>query len=274
MPASIPPPTDSDHEDVHWALTTANSLHAQGEQAEALRWLRKAVSAAVACDDSRRAAELGRSATALESSLTGANTMRGADDGETAPLGHNFDLDSPTHVDSPDRHLDAAISSTDNDITLVPFTKKAREAPSSATALSRVSADAPRKQRAVADTLQTDHFRIDHAPTVVDDGELPPYIEPGTESTVAMRAVPNAHEISDVDSMTSDDSPMSQTAQAITAVPQHRVALLASPDGYDPRVMLLRNNMRAPPGAGVAILTPASSRDAALIAHLLGLPQK
>lgn len=273
MPREIPQPTDTDHEDVHWALSTATSLHAQGDRSEALRWLRRAISAAVEQNDDSRAAELGRSALSLEAALTGAQTHRRnttdvmppdiAD--ERTTLAEHFDLDQPTHVDSSSRHIhvedtndDAELSSTDGEITLVPYTMKAAGVP------------APRRQPPPVRRVEGTRSKTHVSPGVTSD--LPAYVEDGDENTLAMRAPPNQHEISDVDSM--PGAPVSQTADAIAPVPRHRVVLLASPDGHDPRVMLLRNGMDAPPGAGVAVLIPATSQDARVIAQLLHPKEK
>src|SRR5262245_23805725 len=73
----IPPPEEGDGEDVHWALTTAASLQASGDYPEALRWLRRAVTAALASSHDGRAIELGRCAAELEEALAGAPTDRG-----------------------------------------------------------------------------------------------------------------------------------------------------------------------------------------------------
>jgi hypothetical protein len=54
----------------------------------------------------------------------------------------------------------------------------------------------------------------------------------------------------------------------------HRVALLASPDGHDPRVMALKRGDSAPAGAGVAVLIPVTGNDAARIRLLLGLDRE
>ncbi len=272
MASLIPQPMDTDTEDVHWALTTATSLQAQGDNAEALRWLRKAVSAAVASDNDTRAIQLGRCAATLEASLGAAATQRGNLQNRLNAInqlsGHapvdadTFDLDQPTFVDSTARTMvleeDTVISSTDGDITLVPFTQKtdsgARHTPPPPAARQpRPPAASPRAQ-----TLQVDQFP-------------PSYVEVGEESTRAMRRAPNHQEISDFDSVA---EPSSRTAHALAPVPQHRVALLASPDGHDPRVMLLRPGMEAPASAGVATLTPVTSRDADVIAQLLASKRK
>lgn len=294
MPGPIPKPTDDDHEDVHWALTTANSLQAQGDHAEALRWLRRAASAAQNNEDAARAEQLGRSAIELEAALSGARTMRVAPDGASnaaleaaketvvdsettvhgmlersgVPRG-TYDLDQPTHVDSspPSSHsisddrtqAEAGLPSTDREITLVPFTMKAGTAPPAH----------DRRPTKGTGTLQLEESPLaqDDAPTSVDGSTPELYVDPPDGNTLAMKAAPNEDELAITDSM--PRAPISETATALAPVPRHRVALLASPDGHDPRVMLLRDGMRAPAGAGIAFLIPASSRDAGTIANLL-----
>ena len=310
MPAPIPQPMDSDHEDVHWALSTATSLQAQGDVVEALRWVRKAISAAVANGHKARAQELSRAAARVEASLSGALTQRVSafedeatalddtalahsavaqsamaraasaqsldapgptllDESTVASAVGNYDLDQPTFVDSsPRRHIAAAARTllegtaptSDGEITLVPFTKKA----ASVTAVSRIPDQAgyARQKLPGADTIAMD----DHADAAGDE------LDPANASTVAMRVPPNVDDISDLDSI--GDAPISETARAMTAVPKHRVALLASPDGHDPRVMLLRDGMAAPPGAGLAYLIPASSGDASRVGQLLDVGRK
>ncbi len=283
MPATIPPPTDADSEDVHWALTTAQSLEAQGDYGEALRWLRRAVAAAATQADHGRASELERCAASLENVLKSQPSERRNTTDVMPPLFRDEregdaprmdDLDQPTHVDPSSRsvHAEEALTDSrspaiDSEITLVPFTMKAVESPAGALPpRAPAHAAAPRAARRGSDTLEVAHFEAGTDPRPGHE-ELPPYVEEGEESTLAMRAAPNQDEISDVDSMVG--IPSSHTARAIEAVPRHRVALLASPDGHDPRVMLLRDGMQPPPGAGIAMLIPSSSQDAKIVAQLL-----
>lgn len=143
----FPAPREDDHEDVHWALTTAQSLHSQGDNVEALRWVRKAVAAAVACDLDGRAIELGRVAAELEDSFGAATTQRGegARNGSAEAVEEptmksmaktDFtdqpvdDLDSPTFVDS---HRPGSaprgsgpidpLGAVDSEPTVVPYTQ-------------------------------------------------------------------------------------------------------------------------------------------------------
>jgi hypothetical protein len=274
MPPVIPQPMDTDPEDVHWALNTAHSLHAQGDHDAALRWLRKAVSAAVANRHDHRALELGRWAAQFEDSLGLALTQRGMEspargydpERTEATVRARLDLDQPTHVDTPRGTLvieDTAADDfgTDSEITLVPFTMKAAsERQALVPAVRRVAER--REARPGARTLQVAQFPAMPEARAAD---LPPYVDEPEESTVAMAAVPNAHEISD------QDSHASSVAADLATVPRHRVALVASPDGHDPRVLPLARGAAAPADSGVAILIPVSSRDAQRIAQLLGL---
>jgi hypothetical protein len=295
MAVAIPQPLDSDHEDVHWALSTAQSLAAQGDNDEALRWLRKAVSAAVACRHDRRAMELGRWAAQFEDSLGLALTQRGPSAQQktshretprrqvaTPPFDPEvtetdararLDLDCPTHVDPvrstlvvEDTFSDDFVA--DSEITLVPFTMKAAQSPKPSKvaterpAVRRVAQPGPeRPERQGARTLQVAQFPSPEGRRA----EMPPFVDEPDESTLAMSVAPNAHEIAD------HDSHASTSAAGIATVPRHRVALVASPDGHDPRVLPLARGATAPTDSGVAILIPVSSRDAHRIAELLGL---
>lgn len=68
-PFAIPPPSDTDSEDVHWALSAATSLSEQGDGVEALKWLRRAANAAADKDADARAVELFKAAADLASIL-------------------------------------------------------------------------------------------------------------------------------------------------------------------------------------------------------------
>jgi hypothetical protein len=283
MPAPIPQPKDADHEDVSWALSTATSLQAQGDHAEALRWLKRAVTAARACNHVQRADELGRSVAQMEASLSGAQTLRtGDEDGRETLVDDDktirsvlgpYDLDQPTHVDphKPVADEPTASDSKAQPSAAAPFTMKAAgQAPASATKISQPyrPPEPPKPTRTDGGTLTLDAYPADeNAPTSVDGSGVPSYVEPEAESTLAMRRAPNEHELSETDAHPM--APISQTAQALTPVPRHRVALLASPDGHDPRVMLLGDEAEPPPGAGVAYLVPATDEDVGLIENLL-----
>jgi hypothetical protein len=61
----IPPPLDSDAEDVAWALQTAEALWKRNERADAVVWLRRAAQAAGEANDDDRALVLARDAAEL-----------------------------------------------------------------------------------------------------------------------------------------------------------------------------------------------------------------
>src|SRR6185312_8693548 len=61
----IPPPKDTDSEDVVWGLQTADTLWKRGERIDALVWLRRAAQAAGDSNDDDRALELARQAAEL-----------------------------------------------------------------------------------------------------------------------------------------------------------------------------------------------------------------
>jgi hypothetical protein len=65
----IPLPQPDDEEDVHWALSTASALWGRGEQAEALKWLRRAAESAADCDADARSLELFKAAASVAASL-------------------------------------------------------------------------------------------------------------------------------------------------------------------------------------------------------------
>src|SRR5215471_11228686 len=69
MQTVFPPPLDEDSEDVSWGLTTGAALWKQGEQHDALIWLKRAVVAATEAGQSRRADQLNRAATRLIAAL-------------------------------------------------------------------------------------------------------------------------------------------------------------------------------------------------------------
>jgi hypothetical protein len=247
----IPPPEAGDGEDVHWALTTAASLHARGDYPEALRWLRRAVASAVASSNDGRAIELGRRAAELEEALSAASTDRSRDTmpeevDAAAQLAHNnktlrvdsrpvpFDgLDEVTYVDPPD------------EITHIPFTQKAAgmEHPRGTPLPPEVFSTIPEAGAVTRDALGMNRYPSEE------------------ETTVAMKGAPVM------------DEPSSDTGPPHTAVPPavepRRVALLASADG-DARIIPLSPGSQAPDGSAVALLFPVTKQDAHRIAHLLG----
>src|SRR5256885_1872258 len=65
----IPAPLTDDHEDVSWALSTAQTTWARGERNDALKWLRRAAEAASEAEDDDRALTLAKAAADVASSL-------------------------------------------------------------------------------------------------------------------------------------------------------------------------------------------------------------
>lgn len=70
MIGPIPSPRSDDDEDVHWALSTANALWGRGEQAEALKWLRRAAEQASDADANSRALELFKAAAEVAGEIS------------------------------------------------------------------------------------------------------------------------------------------------------------------------------------------------------------
>ncbi len=68
----IPPPLDSDDEDVYLALSTARTLWNRGERDDALRWLRRAAEKASDADEDARALDLFKAAAELSSKMAAA----------------------------------------------------------------------------------------------------------------------------------------------------------------------------------------------------------
>jgi hypothetical protein len=66
----IPPARKDDSEDVAWALSTAEAMHARGDRGDALKWLRRAAEAASEAQSDDRALELAKAAADLASLLS------------------------------------------------------------------------------------------------------------------------------------------------------------------------------------------------------------
>jgi hypothetical protein len=67
--ALLPPPKESDPEDVAWALSTAEALWKRGELQDAVNWVRKAAEAASEADADMRVIELAKAASELSAWL-------------------------------------------------------------------------------------------------------------------------------------------------------------------------------------------------------------
>jgi hypothetical protein len=63
----IPPANKEDSEDVAWALSTAEAMHARGDAMEALKWLRRAAEAAAESSADDRALQIAKAAADLAS---------------------------------------------------------------------------------------------------------------------------------------------------------------------------------------------------------------
>jgi hypothetical protein len=64
-----PQPTKEDHEDVSWALSTAEATWNRGDRADALKWLRRAAESASEAEQDDRALQLAKAAAELASQL-------------------------------------------------------------------------------------------------------------------------------------------------------------------------------------------------------------
>jgi hypothetical protein len=71
---TLPEPSPEDDEDVVWGLSTARTLWARGERADAIVWLRRAAEAATAAGQDFRASQLGICASELEDAITASAT--------------------------------------------------------------------------------------------------------------------------------------------------------------------------------------------------------
>lgn len=67
----IPKPAPNDHEDVSWALSTAEATWRRGERTDALRWLRRAAASASDAQQDERALEIAKAAAELAAELEG-----------------------------------------------------------------------------------------------------------------------------------------------------------------------------------------------------------
>src|SRR5688572_16391049 len=103
--ARFPEPEPDDAEEVVVALTTGSSLWLGGEQAEAVRWLRKAQESADAVGNDVRSLELARAAADLaESVATAASDSQVPDDSPTAIEDHKPQLTKPPMPPPQTRH--------------------------------------------------------------------------------------------------------------------------------------------------------------------------
>lgn len=305
----FPAPREDDHEDVHWALTTAQSLHSQGDNVEALRWVRKAVAAAVACDLDGRAIELGRVAAELEDAFGAATTKRGDDARDGAAEGvdeHTMksatqgdfasqpvdDLDSPTFVDSRgpgsvprgSGPVDP-LGAVDSEPTVVPYTQHsagAQAPPKTQTMTSEqarnVSAGlgapavAPASNPSSAPDARSSAFSNHDTftmPAMTLNDLQRPKTSAGSTLKLEDDQVAMMSSTPHPEAAEGDPEDYTMPAQGVGAVARWRVALLAASDG-DARVMVLRRGDQAPEGAALAVIIPASAADAQALNALFG----
>lgn len=247
----IPPPEAGDGEDVHWALTTAASLQASGDYPEALRWLRRAVAAALASSHDGRAIELGRCAAELEDALAGAPTDRGHQR-DTMPEEMPAAINNTMRIDSRPVPIDGLDEVTYVDgmdeITHVPYTQKAEAIPVRSTPLPAVRSTMPEGRLITAESP---------AYTLEED------------TTVAMKGAPSSHQTIESPSPLTNVPTTSPSNTRPSQPEPRRVALLMGADG-DARVIPLPPGALAPDGSAVALLFPVTKQDAQRIAHILG----
>ncbi len=276
-PSSIPVSVPTDHDDVSWALTTARTLADEGDMTEALRWLRRAVSAAIACDQDNRAIQLGRAAALLEASLGGNHDRDMTPDpkfvGERTqrmPAASEVVGASATLVDS-SPHAAVALElgeATLGDTAASPAAPSDGQWPPT----ERAEGSPYTRKTLPLSTGERAELRTKFAKTMPSDVPPVPTRHSSPDRAVSSSVPSNPASFDNratLETPTHEGSPMSQTVHANTPIPRYRVALLASPDGDAPRVLLLADGSAPPPGASIGYLTPASGRDAGSMANLL-----
>src|SRR5215471_8280815 len=101
MQTGFPAPLDDDSEDVAWGLTTGASLWKQGDRHDALIWLKRAVVAANAAGQARRADELNRAATRLIAALAAPAATSWGNRAPAANSGGRSAAPAPVHSSAP-----------------------------------------------------------------------------------------------------------------------------------------------------------------------------
>ena len=263
----IPQPCDGDGEDVSWALTTATSLHDRGDLHEALRWLRKAVGAAVASSLDSRAVELGRAAALLEESLGGAPTRPG-NSRDTMPDRNELsggDVSSALPSTEPVSAAAAARKAASGTIKLednaVAF--DGLDDPTHVDSVNRGDPGDPAFSHTQSSLSEAIPSTDKNVAMPSHDSVTMPGVRLEDETTMAVRAVPFTKEQQD-----SEQTLLSAARTAPAGVQPKRVALLAGADGT-PRVIPLAPGIAAPEGAAQALLFPMSRKDAHKISQLL-----
>jgi len=137
---NFPSPIDGDDESVAWALATAASLHGRGDVAGSIKWLRRAAEAASEGQDEARAVRLFRAAAELAdlhvSDSEAERQLLGTE--ATQPRMYAIDVQGAADPVAPTDPAGALAyqaaqagqpivghSQPHDEITLVPFTKKA-----------------------------------------------------------------------------------------------------------------------------------------------------
>lgn len=248
---SIPEPVDADSEDVRWALTTAQRLSSSGEREAAVRWLRRAVSAALEQDQIERATELDRVAQLIENEVLSEDVVPSTERGDAlqtavpppralAPTLQDI-VTNPTTVASP-RPASTSGFDVDDEATVV---STPHDMVMEATMRLRAVSDGTNEPLAPSSS--------DHEPTVVS--------RPAVRDTLEELRIPEGLR----------DEPAAVSSNTMTSFSRFRIALLASSDDEHPRVIHLRPGESAPPGAGVGYLIADTDEDREAIAALLGL---
>ncbi|MEO8877743.1 MAG: hypothetical protein ABI461_19270 [Polyangiaceae bacterium] len=94
----IPQPKADDHEDVSWALSTAEATWSRGDRADALKWLRRAAEAASEAEADDRALELAKAAAEIATNLEDAAKDGGA---QSIPISMSTEVPAGSVVSSP-----------------------------------------------------------------------------------------------------------------------------------------------------------------------------
>lgn len=253
---SIPEPIAADSEDVRWALTTAQRLSSSGEREAAVRWLRRAVSAALEQERIERATELDRVAQLIENEVLSEDSVPSTERGDALQV----------HIPPP-----RALAPTLQDIVTNPTTVASPRPASTGFDLDDEATVVSNPHDLVMATEATMRLRaVTDVPAPSGEPLMPPSVD--QEPTVVSRsAVRDTLEELRIPESLRDEAAVS--SNTMTSFSRFRVALLASSDDEHPRVIYLRPDEAAPPGAGVGYLIADTDEDRAAIAALLGLTE-